>query len=457
MGELAQQVFEGGKDATPQSYYDFKASVDHTRQWIEAGEKVIYEAAFVHDQVLAALDILVRRNGEIHAIEVKSSTSVRNYHLTDASLQYCVMSNAGCVPDRFFLMHINNQYVREGELEPEKLFHLEDITTQVLEKQEEIPVRLAAMKASLNAPEPPAVDIGSHCANPFPCDFRGHCWEHVPADSVFTLYRLQAERKWEYYDQNIYAIKDLPEGDKFTTKQLLQIRGVKEGAEHINKKRISRWLSQFHYPLYFFDFETINPGIPLYNNSRPYQQMPVQYSLHIVHTPGAEPRHVEYLAGFEGDPREKIINRMISDLGEQGDIIAYSIGFEKGKIKALAMEFPQYASQLEALRKRFVDLAKPFQRGWYYTPEMKGRYSIKYVFPALIKNEKLSYSALAISNGGDASTYLQALAEGRVKPENIKQVRKDLLEYCKLDTLAMVEIWKHLNKCCLTSAEEKTH
>lgn len=441
---MAQQRFPGGKDATPESYYDFGPSIKKTKEWLTNGEPVIYEAAFLYDRVLAALDILIHQNGEVWAVEVKSSTSVKDYHLTDGSLQYWAMSNSGCCPDRFFLMHINNQYVKKGELDVQELFTLTDITEEVVARKEEVPLRVAEMMESLASPDVPETDIGPHCDTPFACDFRSHCWRHIPGDSVFTLNRLRGERAWRYYSEGIYAVADLPEEDHFTTKQRLQIDGVKQGTTHIEKTRIGEWLDKLHYPLYFLDFETINPGIPIYAGSRPYEQIPVQYSLHIVDHPGATPRHQEFLASFEQDPRKEMAEALFEALGNTGHIIAYNMSFEKRCINTLAAFNPALAKGLSSLNSRFIDLMTPFQKGWYYTPEMKGSYSIKYVLPALIKNDRLSYSALSISNGGDASTYLQALAESRVKSKDLKQVRTDLLAYCKLDTLAMVKIWKKL-------------
>lgn len=444
VGELAQQLFAGGKDASPESYYDFGPSLESTARWIRNAEPVIYEAAFLWDRTLAALDILVRRHGETHAIEVKSSTGVKGYHLTDASLQYWVMSHAGYAPDRFFLMHLNNKYVRNGELKVEELFTLADITDQVLALQPEVPQYLQRMNEALLLGEEPEVEIGPHCSSPFACDFAGHCWQHVPQNSVFDLSRLRGDRAWGYYKQGIIQMADLPEEDRFSAKQRLQINGVKNGDTHIDTEKISEWLGQLQYPLYFFDFETINPGIPIYSQTRPYQPLPVQYSLHIVRQPGAEAEHLEFLPDFSQDPRPQLIEHMLKDLGTEGSIVAYNTGFEKGKITALAADFPGLAHPLLALNARFADLMAPFQKGWYYSPAMRGSYSIKYVLPALCQDAGLSYAGLHIANGGDASVYLAALAENRVKPEEVAQVRKDLLAYCRLDTLAMVEIWKKL-------------
>lgn len=445
VGELARRYFAGGQDATPESYYDFGPSIANTARWIEGKEPVIYEAAFQSDGVLAALDILVLSNGDYLAVEVKSTTEVKDYHVIDGSLQYWVMRECGITPDKFYLMHINNKYVRQGDLDIEQLFTLTDITDQVKALQDEVPVRIEEMKTALQQDAWPEVDIGSHCSSPFSCDFTGHCWQHVPDESVFGLSRLRSDKAWAYYQQGILAIADLPEDHRFSERQRMQIAGVRHGSQTLKPDRIKAWISELKYPLYFFDFETINPGIPLYDNSRPYQSLPVQYSLHVVDSQDSVPRHHEFLPDFKEDPRPALIRQMIANLGEEGDIVAYNVGFEKGKIKDLAKDFPEYADKLHAISERFVDLAIPFMKGWYYTPEMQGRYSIKYVYPAIIHNAEVSYSSLAISNGEDASVYLKALAEGRVKPEDVESLRKDLLAYCKLDTQAMVDIWLKLH------------
>ncbi|MDZ7848136.1 MAG: DUF2779 domain-containing protein [Owenweeksia sp.] len=299
VGYYARMLFPDGKDATPRSYYNFEPSIEKTSRWIADGEPVIYEAAFVNDSVLAALDILLTQNGERYAVEVKSSVKVKDYHIIDGSLQYWVMDQCGYPPDRFFIMHLNNQYIRDGGLNVAQLFTLTDITQQVLDLQQEVPERIAGMKATLAAREMPAIDIGPHCSSPFACDFMHHCWQHVPRNSMFEISRIGA-KAWKYYERGILSINDLSEKDEanFTEKQLLQVHGVKHHQEVINRDRIRKWLDDLVYPLYFFDFETINPGIPVYNNSRPYQQLPVQYSLHIVKAEGSKPQHQEFFGRF---------------------------------------------------------------------------------------------------------------------------------------------------------------
>jgi CRISPR/Cas system-associated exonuclease Cas4 (RecB family) len=444
VGAWAIKRFPNGKDATPESFYNYGPSIEKTKEWINNGEEVIYEASFFHDEVMTALDILVQKDEKRIAIEVKSSTEVKDYHLDDGALQYWVMSNSGFTPDVFYLMHINNQYIREGEIEVQQLFHLEDITELVIARQQEVEAKLKELKATLELKQAPEVSIGQHCGSPFDCEFKAHCWKHIPENSVFDITRI-GSKAWNYVNKGIYAISDVPNTDHFSERQQIQIEGVKQGSSNINKKEIQGFLAEWQFPLFFFDFETIGPAIPIYDGTSPFKQYAVQYSLHILADEKSELIHTEYLPSFNQDPREELIVRMIEQLGTNGSIVTYNMSFEKGKIKQLAADFPQYEKPLMAINERIVDLLIPFRSSWYYTPKMKGSASIKAVLPALCSHDpELNYKALGISNGDDASNYLKALAEGTIAEDNLETIRKDLLAYCKLDTLAMVKIWEVL-------------
>jgi hypothetical protein len=195
--------------------------------------------------------------------------------------------------------------------------------------------------------------------------------------------------------------------------------------------------------LYYLDFETINPGIPKYQGTRPYQQVLFQYSLLINQTEDSELQHKEYLANPNKDPRIGFIEQLISDCGDSGDILVYNIGFERGRLNELIEQFPEHKAPLQCIIERLKDLMIPFQNKWYYTPEMRGSYSIKSVLPALIP--ELSYNDLNINDGGTASSTFQSMINGSFKGDELS-TRKDLLEYCKLDTYAMVKIIEKLKK-----------
>lgn len=202
-------------------------------------------------------------------------------------------------------------------------------------------------------------------------------------------------------------------------------------------------MSALQYPLYFMDFETFSTAIPIFDKSRPYQQLVFQYSLHTINESDGQLMHKEFLAENNGqDPRIDFIKKLILDCGDKGDILVYNVGFEKGKLADLALAFPQYSNAINKIIERLKDLMVPFQQHWFYTPEMQGSYSIKKVLPALVP--QLSYNDLNIKEGGTASATFAAILMGEFKGD-INKTRQDLLEYCKLDTLAMVEICKKLN------------
>lgn len=439
VGELAQQLFPGGKNATPENYYNWKPSFEQTKKWIDEGEEVIYEAAFNYGNVMAALDILVKRKGEWHAIEVKSSTSVHDYHLTDASLQYWLMNLCGVTPAKFFLMHINNEYVRQGDLDINELFHLEDITTEVKALQSQVQSYLTDCFDILKKKNEPQISIGPHCFDPFTCDFKGHCWKHIPEYSVFDITRI-SNKAWDLHDKGIHRITDIPVDYPLSATQQTQVKGEKSREEVFDKHAIQDFLNQWMFPLYFLDFETMGPAVPLYDDTRPYQQYPFQYSLHVLARNG-EIQHYEFLGDGETDPRRILAETMIRQLGQNGSIVTYNMGFEKGKIKDLMETFPFLKEPFEKINNRIVDLMTPFRKQWCYSPEMRGSASIKKVLPALVPN--LSYQDLEIQEGGSASTIYQTMCEGTFNG-NLEETRQHLLEYCKLDTWAMVEIYWYL-------------
>lgn len=445
VGALAQKLYPGGKDATPESYSNFAPSIEQTRRWINSGYEVIYEATFAEEGVLAMLDIFLKRDGFIYALEVKSSTKVKDYHVWDAAIQYYVMEKAGFRPDRFYIVHLNRNYVKQGDIRVDELFTKVNITEDVLALQADIPQELAEMKSTLKAGEEPDVDIGAHCSTPFACDFVHHCWQHVPSPSVFELYRAGA-KAWGFYERGQLALADLDES-QFHGRARLQIEGAKYGREVIRRDKIAAWLATADYPLYFLDFETtgMSLGIPVYDGTRPYQQIPVQYSLHVLEHPNASLQHYEYLPDFSQDPREALAEALCAQIGAAGSVVAYFKGFESGCLNHLAECFPHLADRLVSIRDRLFDLIEPFQKSWLYKPAMGGSASIKSVYPALFPGQE-GYQGLIINNGGDASRFLAELAKGTVRgsAEEKEQLRQDLLAYCKLDTEAMVKIWRYL-------------
>lgn len=445
VGQLAQELFPKGIDLTPESFYDYSESIARTEELISKKEKVIYEAAFVFDNVLCAIDILVYDGKSYKAYEVKGSTSVSDTYILDASLQYYVITNCGVKLNGISIIHINNEYVRKGKLNIKELFTIESIHEQVLEQQQFIPENIKTFKGVLSAKKTPSVDIGSHCGSPYQCDFTGHCWKHVPEYSIFDIANLRSEKKFDLYKKGIVGLNQITkevEDKYFNDKQRMQLAAELDGRSYVDKKSINQFTSELNYPLYFLDFETMMPAIPLFDNARPFQQLVFQYSMHLIEKRNAEAKHFEFLAKPEdGDPRKNFLIQLIKECGTKGDILVYNIGFEKGRLNELAIDFPEFSKQIAGIIDRLKDLMVPFFQRWYYTPAMKGSYSIKVVLPALVP--ELSYGDLEIQEGGTASSVFAEMAAGNFKGD-VEKTRKALLAYCHLDTLAMVKIFEKL-------------
>ena len=288
------------------------------------------------------------------------------------------------------------------------------------------------------ANEAPSIDIGKQCRIPYDCDFHGHCWAHIPGSSVFDL-KGKGVDKFDLYRRRIIRMEDIPI-DLLNFHQRTQLEGTLDKKNYINSRNISDFLKQLQYPLAFLDFETIMPAIPPFFGTRPYQQIPYQFSLHVVENDEADPVHYEYLAEPGIDPRKELVEQLLSSLPSTGSILTYG-SFESERLNDLADWFPAHADRISSILGRTVNLMTPFLRKDVYLWPMNGSYSIKNVLPAIMP--ELSYSQLEISDGNMAiaAYYEMCAARG---PGEAEKIRKCLLEYCGLDTLGMIEIVNYL-------------
>lgn len=444
VGKLARQLFPGGADAGIHVPDQYQKSIEMTAELISNGTAVIYEAGFSVEGLHCFLDILVKDGDRWKAYEVKSSTQVKPVNILDAAFQYYVMTRSGLNLSEISLVVLNNSYERLGDLDITQLFRIEPLTDKVLKLQDKVQKKSGEFLASLNSEKEPETDIGPHCTDPYECDFRGHCWKHIPDYSIFNISQLGADKKWELYKKGILRLEDIPPGFNLNDRQWQQVLSELKGNMEINIPAIRRFSDSLTYPLYFVDFESFQPSVPLFDHSRPYQQIVFQYSLHILEEAGGTPYHRSFLAGSDGsDPRLPFIRQLISDIGEKGDIIVFNRSFEASRLNEIAATFPNFKFQISSITSRIKDLMEIFQKRYFYVAEMKGSYSIKQVLPALVPG--FSYKELAIGDGGAASHAFMSLVS-ETDMEKIRTTRENLLEYCKLDTLAMVEILKVLQK-----------
>ena len=441
VGRLAQQLFPGGIDASPQSFRDYSDALKLTSELIYKKTNAIYEASFQFNDVLVVADIVARDGDKWKIYEVKSSTNVSNTYLMDAAVQYYVITNLGIEISDFSIITIDTSYYRQGELDINALFKSESVLKRIEKQQDFIAEKVEVLKKVAVSKVVPEIPIGEYCLTPYTCSYYNHCWKNIPQDSVFDISGMHLRKKFELLNSGIVKMKDIPPGLPLPKNQRLQVDSFINNKTIIDCDEIKTFLNSFNYPLYYLDFESFQPAIPLYNNSQPYQQIPFQYSLHVKDNPDAELKHYEYLAEANGDPRIDFIKRLLQDIGSEGDIVVYNKSYEIGRLKELGRDFPEYEKELALLIDRVIDLMIPFQKKCYYAPSMKGSFSIKYVLPALVK--ELDYENMEIANGVSASLGFENL-QNETDMFRINEIRNQLLEYCKLDTYAMVKIHEKL-------------
>lgn len=440
VGLLAQQLFPGGTEV-PYAGLTIPQQIARTQELIAAGAEVIYEASFEYDSLFVKADILVRRGAAWEIYEVKSSTEVKDVYLDDVAIQHYVLQHAGLPVTELLLVHIDNSYVRQGDIDVQRLFAIQDVTDKALALQVDLPAVIERLRATLAESIEPDIDIGLRCSDPYDCDFIPYCWRHIPEDSVFDLSGFKKDKFALYYDGYV-DIADVPR-ERLKDKQRFEAEATIKHLGHIDEREVSAFLETLRYPLCHLDFETFNSAIPLYDNIRPYQQIPFQYSLHLQTSPDAEIEHRAYLAGPNYDPRRELADRLLADIPAGACVLTYNQSFEIGVLKQLAGLFPDLAAELEALIVNVRDLMVPFRSRAVYRWPMKGSYSIKQVLPAMVP--ELSYAGLAIADGTAA---MRAYREMCVTPDawRLEEIRRDLLEYCRLDTWAMVRILEELQK-----------
>ena len=438
VGELAQKYFAGGIEITD-PYYETQNAIASTERAIKNGYDFIYEAtAKSPDGAYSRIDILSRVPGtdQWDLIEVKQSTGIKDYYIDDMSLQKYAFVGAGYNIRKTILMHINNEYVKEGDLDLKQLFVLEDCTDIVSEKIIDVKSKLENLINVIISKEEPQVNIGDQCGYPFACDYMHYCWSHIPEYSVYNV--LRGSKLESLLAEEIIEINDIPDDYNVTDREAIAINSYKKNTVHINKDGINQFLESLIYPLYYLDYETIFPVIPLFDNSRPYQQIPFQFSLRIQKKPGGELTHIEFLHRQPTDPREAFIKSLIKSCGDKGSVVVYNQGFESRINRELREAFPEYEDSLVDINNRMIDLLVPFRSRHLYHPKMKGSASIKSVLPAFVP--ELSYDELEIGDGGAASLVYLSCIKDSIPAAEKEKAYANLKVYCGRDTLAEVQL-----------------
>lgn len=449
VGELAKGLF--GEYVNIEFNQDLSKMISATKEALKNAPNIITEASFEYDNNFCSVDILINAIDGVEIYEVKSSTEVHDIYIDDASYQYYILNNLGYNVKKVSIVYINNKYIKQGNLELNKLFNIEDIIKIAINKQKEIEENIIQINDYMkkhNKTNEPNELIGMQCVNPYGCEYWEYCTKNLPKPNVFDIHGgMHINKKFEKYYEGKITFEDL-QYEKLNPTYLEQIDfELNNRAPKIEIEPIKKLMNSLKYPLYFIDFETFQLAIPEHDGTKPYQQLPFQYSLHIVEKEGTEIQHKEFLAEIDDkDFLRHFAENMIKDIPENGSVIVYNMGFEHSRINELAKMFPDLADELMRINNNMVDFLPPFKKRQFYTKEMQGSASIKKVLPALFPNDpELDYHNLpVVHNGSEASDTFLSL-KGKSKEEQEK-LRNGLLVYCELDTYAMVKIWEKLKE-----------
>jgi hypothetical protein len=382
VGILARQLFAGGVEVRSG---DPEEAIRITRELIANPEvPAIFEAAFEDGGVFVRVDIVQRRqDNRWYLFEVKSSTGLKEEHLEDVGIQARVVSRCGIDLASSCLMYVNRNYVFQGgTIDARQFFRIRNLTRKIENLQPKLTFQLHAEFTVLAMPKVPDLPTGSHCTHPVTCEFFDRCNPARPDDHVGYLPRIHASAMEDLDELGIESILDIPDDFELSEIQRRAATCVQTGEPWFSPE-LKEELSGLKYPLFFMDFESLNPAIPRFAGMRPYDQIPFQWSVHVLREPGAELEHYEFLAMDVSDPRRNFITSLCGALGEGGSIVVYYQPFEEQRLSELAAWLPEFAERIEDIQARLWDLL-PIIRNHVYHPAFAGSFSLKYVLPALV-------------------------------------------------------------------------
>jgi hypothetical protein len=403
----------------------------------------IFEAAFTELRTQVRVDILARTNdgNEWDLIEVKSSTSHKPEHDSDIAIQTLVLQEAGVKLHSSQLLVIDRTYVFDGtQSDPAELLYAVDVSSEVAGMQASVRDELQRQHDMVALKDEPGIEPDRHCSKPYDCAFWDNCTSGKPEYWIFQLPGIRQTQIERWRGQGLEDISELAKSTDLNVRHTNIAQSIQTGEPWTNDD-LGNVMSELEYPVYYLDFETFNPAIPIYAGTIPYERVPFQWSCHIDDGSG-NLSHREFLADGRSDPRSEFADTLLLALGQSGSIVVYS-SFERSVLRDLAFEFEDIYDEMFEVIARLWDLLKVVREN-YYHPKFYGSTSIKTVLPALAPD--LDYSNLEISDGSSASFAFQKRAEGVISEAEWKVTSANLLKYCGLDTLAMVRVARALEE-----------
>lgn len=445
VGDIARQIYDPAGNGVLIDISDgnFQAAFARTQELLRS-DRPIFEAAFSAGGALALADVMVPQSVEGPAgwrmVEVKSSTSVKDYHHDDVAVQAYVARSAGVPLRSLSLAHIDNSWTYPGNKDYHGLLTEVDLTEEAFSRSDEVQTWIDQARNVDASPTEPERSTGPHCDIPYACGFYDYCSRSEPRAEhpVMWLPRFPAAKAQELRQRGVIEMRDVPVELLNASQQRVRTQTL-ANAVYFDTQGAAAALAPHGFPAYFLDFETIQFAVPIWAGTRPYQQIPFQFSLHTLDAHG-QLRQTGFLDLSGADPSAAFANQLIAACGASGPIYVYNAAFESTRIAELASRFPALHDRLLSLNERIVDLL-PVAREHYYYPSQQGSWSIKKVLPAAVPD--LSYDKLdGVQDGGMAmEAFLEAIHPA-TPPARKSEIQRQLLAYCQLDTYAMVRLWQ---------------
>jgi predicted RecB family nuclease len=441
VGLLARQLFPGGIEVDGSC--GLEAAIRLTKELVANPDvPAVFEGTFQHQGVIVKTDVLLRRKeNRWRLVEVKSATEIKEQHTEDVAIQSYVVSRSGVNLGSVWLAHINRSYVLAGQtIDPRLFFLFRNLTRRVQDLQPALESELRSQFRVLAMSTPPDIPTGPHCTDPVTCEFFNHCNPPKPNDYIGYLPRLHASALEQLEEMGVESVHDIPADFDLTDFQRRVCTAMQTGQPWFGED-LKKEFTSLQYPLYFMDFETINPAIPRFAGMHPYDHVPFQWSVHVQRGPGTAPEHFEYLTTGTSDPRNAFVSSLCDALGESGSVVVYNQQFESQRLWELATWVPKYADKIRGIQRRLWDLL-PVVRNQVYHPAFGGSFSLKAVLPALVP--KMSYEGMEVPNGQAAGLAWESMINSNASESDRQTKRRALLDYCSQDTLAMVRLLESL-------------
>ena len=446
VGDIARTIYDPEKTGATIDIeaLGHGAALARSAELLALGHFPVFEAGVSIEGALAYADVMIpdHADGSLRwkMIEVKSSTGVKPYHQDDIAVQAHIAAASGICLSSVAVAHIDNSFVYQGDGNYQGILREVDLTEEAVSRSGEVMEWISGAKVVAGLKEEPEISTGPHCSSPFTCGFCDYCNKDkvCPEYPLESLPRLHYRKREQFEAEGYEDMRDVPDEYLNTVQNRVKQCSV-SGEAFFDAEGAAADLAPYGFPAFFLDFETVNFPVPIWKGTRPYQQIPFQFSLHRIDEDGGI-QHTSFLDLCGADPSESFAQSLIAQCGTNGPVFVYNAGFENRIMRDLAERFPQHEGHLDSIIDRVVDLL-PIARNRYYHPSQHGSWSIKAVLPAVCPD--LCYDQLdGVQDGGMAvDAFKEAIATG-TDPLRKQEIELQLLEYCKLDTFAMVRLWQ---------------